>query len=96
VTYDNIFPDKQKGCLDVDKLQSFGLTKACMKDCDTFFFYQLLFLIGDPTRSGVIADGRMPYYTNVTSFTNIYGASEFGMAGTYSHKFKPVMLDEIV
>jgi hypothetical protein len=38
----------------------------------------------------------MPYYTDVTNFTNIYGASEFGMADTYSHKFKPVTLEEVV
>jgi hypothetical protein len=35
----------------------------------------------------------MPYYTNVLSYTNIYVASKFGMAGTYSHKIKPVTLD---
>jgi hypothetical protein len=96
VTDDNMFPDERKGCLDVEKLRSFGLSKARMKDCDAFFFYQLLFPIGDPKRSGVKDDGRMPYYTDVTSFTNIYGASEFGMAGTYGHQFKPVTLDEIV
>jgi hypothetical protein len=96
VTDDNMFPDERKGCLDVKKLRSFGLTKARMKDCDALFFYQLLFPIGDPKRSGVKDDGRMPYYTDVTNFTNIYGASEFGMAGTYGHKFKPVTLEEVV
>jgi hypothetical protein len=35
-------------------------------------------------------------YTEITGFTNIYGTSEFGMLGTYSHKFKPVSLKEMV
>jgi hypothetical protein len=96
VTPDNMFPEERKGCLDVDKLTAFGLTKARMKDCDALFFYQLLFPIGDPSRSGVESDRRMPYFTEVTGFTNIYGASEFGMAGTYGHKFKPVSLEEMV
>jgi hypothetical protein len=61
---------------------------------NALLFYQLLFLIGDPKRSGVKGDA--PYYTDVTDFTNIYGASKFGMAGTYSHKFKPVSLEEMV
>jgi hypothetical protein len=38
----------------------------------------------------------MPFYTDVSRFTNIYGASVFGMAGTYGHKFKPVTLEEMV
>jgi hypothetical protein len=38
----------------------------------------------------------MPFYTNITGFTNLYGTSEFGMAGTYGHKFKPVSLEEMV
>jgi hypothetical protein len=38
----------------------------------------------------------MPYYTDVTGFTNIYGASKFGMAGTHGHKFKPASLEEMV
>jgi hypothetical protein len=43
-----------------------------MKECDALFFYQLLFPIGDPIRSGVQGDRRMPFYTDVTGFTNIY------------------------
>jgi hypothetical protein len=74
--------------LDVEKLRAFGLTKARMKDCNALFFYQLLFPIGNPNRSGVESDGRMSYFTKVTGFTNIYGASKFGMAGTYGNKFK--------
>jgi hypothetical protein len=38
----------------------------------------------------------MPYYTEITGFTNIYGASELEMAGTYGHKFKPVSLEDMV
>jgi hypothetical protein len=91
-----MFPKEQKGCLDVEKLQAFGLTKACMKDCNALFFYQLMFPIGDSNRSGVKGDRQMPYYTEVTGFTNFYGAFEFGMADTYGHKFKPVSLEEMV
>jgi hypothetical protein len=96
VTDDNMFPEARKGCLDADKLAAFGLTKARIKDCDALLFYQLLFPIGDPKRSGVDSDGRMAYYTDVVRYTNIYGASEFGMAGTYGHKFKPVSMEDMV
>jgi hypothetical protein len=41
-------------------------------------------------------DRQMRYYTDVACFTNLYGTSKFGMAGTYSLKFKPVSLEEIV
>ena len=56
VTPDNMFPQERKGCLDVDKLRSLGLSKARMKDCDALFFYQLLLPIGDAGRSGVEGD----------------------------------------
>jgi hypothetical protein len=96
VTHDNMFHKEQKGSLDADKLRAFGLTKACIKDCDVLLFYHLLFPIGDPERSGVERDKQMLFYTGITSFTNLYGASEFGMAGTYGHKFKPASLEEMV
>jgi hypothetical protein len=96
VTDENMFPKERKDCLDADKLRAFGLNGARMKGCDALFFYQLMFPIGDPKRSGVDGDRLMPYYTEVTGFTNIYGASEFCMAGTYGHKFKPACLEEMV
>jgi hypothetical protein len=96
VTDEEMFPKERKGFLDAEKLRALGLSKARMKDCDALFFYQLLFPIGDPKRSGVEGDLRMPFYTDVTGFTNIYGASELGMAGTYGHKFKPASLEEMV
>jgi hypothetical protein len=82
---------KSKSCLDVDKLRAFGSTKACMNDCNALLVLVLptALPIGNPKRSGVKGDAQMPYYTDITGFTNIYGASKLGMAGTYGHKFKP-------
>jgi hypothetical protein len=51
-----MFHKEQKGSLDADKLRAFGLTKGRMKDWDALLFYQLLFPIGDPKRSGVEQD----------------------------------------
>jgi hypothetical protein len=42
VTRDNMFPEEQKGCFNVENLKVFGLTKVQMKDCDALFFYQLM------------------------------------------------------
>jgi hypothetical protein len=58
--------------------------KMRMQDCNTLLFYQLLFPIGDPKRSGVKGDVLMPYYTDVMGFMHIYGASKFGMTDTYT------------
>jgi hypothetical protein len=82
----------QKCCWGADQLHAFGFNGMLMKGCDALFFYQLLlFPIEDPKRSaGVNGSRQMPYYTEVTGFTNIYGALEFGMAGTYAS------LDEMV
>jgi hypothetical protein len=95
-TRDNMFPKERKGHLDAGKLRSLGLTKERMKDNDALFFYQLLLPICDPQNSGIEDDGRMGFFHKVTKYTNIYGASCFGMDGTYGHRFQPVTLREIV
>jgi hypothetical protein len=70
VTDGNLFPEEQKGCLAAQKLRAFGLNKKHMKDCDALFFYQLLFPIGDPKRSGVQGDRRMPFTTPQMSWAS--------------------------
>jgi hypothetical protein len=95
-TDENPFPDERKGCLDAVQLEKLGLTKKRMKACDALFFWQLLLPIGDPKKSGVLGDGRKPFYHDVVKWTNLYAATEFGMDGTYGHKFHPVTLKDIV
>ena len=41
-TKDNLFPEKQKGSLDSDKLKKYSLTRERMMLKDALFFYQLL------------------------------------------------------
>jgi hypothetical protein len=59
------------------------------------FFLQLLLPIGDPKKSGVENDPRLPYYSEVERWTQKY-ATGIGLGGSCGHSFKEVMLEELL
>ena len=62
---------------------------------DPLFFYQLLFPVCAPSDSGVAEDHRMPFYSNVSVFTNMYAMWK-GAGSGYGHDFTPVSIPELV
>ena len=94
-TSDDMFPDSRKGELDGGLLETLGLTKERMVDGDALFFQQLLLPMCDPNMSGVNADPRKAFYSKVETFSNLY-AIQIGLGGSYGHKFKNIVLDELV
>ena len=62
---------------------------------DPLFFYQLLFPFCAPSDSGVPDDHRMPCYSNVSVFPNMYAMWK-GAGSGYGHDFTPVLIPELV
>ena len=93
--YGDIRPKSRRGNLDVRELTKQGLTATRVKD-DPLFFFQLLFPICDPTKSGIADDGRMPFFTHARMCTNTYAFGEKGWGGAYGHDFKPTNEVELV
>ena len=89
------FPESRKGRLDYDLLKRMRLTKKRLVEGDALFFLQLLLPIGDPKKSGIENDPRMPYYSEVERWTQKY-ATSLGLGGSYGHKFEEVMLEELL
>ena len=75
-------------------LRKHGLTKQRMHN-DPMFFYQLLSPFCAPSDSGISDDHRMPFYSNVSVFTNMY-AMRKGAGSGYRHDFSPVSIPELV
>jgi hypothetical protein len=94
-TYKNPFPDTQKGNLDYDLLKLMGLNKARLEKHDAFFFWQLLFPICNPAKSGIPDNPRMPFYSNVEAWSQKY-AAHMGIGGSYGHDYKQVMATEFL
>jgi hypothetical protein len=94
-TCTNPFTDSRKGHLDYELLKTMGLTKERLLTHDCFFFWQLLFPICDPKRSGIDEDPRLPFYSEVENWKQKYAASQ-GLFGAYGHEFKPVMSSELL
>lgn len=88
-------PADRKGLLDANRLQQLRLMAERMK-CDPLFFLQLLLPFCDPKRSGVDGDGRMPFFTNASIYTNGYAVMEKGWGTGYRHEFKLVTEQELV
>ena len=59
------------------------------------FFYQLIFPICDTKNSGVHVYERMPYYSNLGGWSNIYTCQP-GLGGSYGYNFKNMKLTDIV
>src|SRR5210317_1896359 len=95
-TTQEMFPDSRKGSMDVEVLKRCGLSSERMINQDAMFWFQILLPFGDPTKSGVAGgDPRLPFYSDVVRFTDIYRAVN-GIGGTYGNKVHPVQLPEII
>ena len=95
VTKTNMFPDSRKGKLDYDLLKRMGLSKKRILGNDCLFFYQLLFPLCDPKKSGIGDDPRLPFYSVIEKWSQKY-AVDLGMPGSYGHDCKAIMSDELV
>ena len=91
---ESIFQYCRKG-LDVEVLQKLGTKEKVITDKDFLFFYQLLLPLCNVDSLGVDGNPRMSYYSKVESFTNVY-AVQFGLGGTYGHKFNNVDVEELL
>jgi hypothetical protein len=94
-TSTNPFPDNRKGRLDYELLKKMKLTKRRIVEGDALFFLQLLLPIGDPKKSGIEDDPRLPYYSEVERWTQKY-ATSIGLGGSYGHSFKEAMVEELL
>ena len=94
-TYDNPFPASRQGNLDYSLLKHMGLTKRRLLNHDALFFWQLLFPMCDPSKSGIPNDPRLPFYSNVEKWSQKYTAT-MGIGGSYGHSCKPLMVADLV
>ena len=92
--FGDLKPEPRRGCLDANVLRKHGLTAERMRR-DPLFFYQLLFPFCAPSDSGVAEDHRMPFYSNISVFTNMYAMWK-GAGSGYGHDFTPVSIPELV
>ncbi len=92
--FGDLKPKSRMGCLDVDVLKKHGLTAHRVR-YDPMFFYQMLFPFCNPLESGIVNDHRMPFFSNVTVFTNMYAFAK-GAGTGYGHDFHPVSITELV
>lgn len=92
--FGDLKPESRRGCLDANVLRKHGLTAERMRH-DPLFFYQLIFPFCAPSDSGVAEDHRMPFYSNVSVFTNMYAMWK-GAGSGYGHDFTPVSIPELV
>ena len=95
VEEDDLFPESRLGSLDADVLRKLGLTSSTVKTNDFLFFLQLILPMCDPHRSGINGDDRLPYYSKLEEWSNLY-ACQIGLGGSYGHEFKNVSLKEIL
>ena len=65
-----------------------------MKTCDSLILFQILWPMYHPSKSYIVNDPIVPYFTSVESFTNIYKFST-GQGGSYRHKRKNFLFTEI-
>jgi len=87
-------PDSRKGSLDANILRKHGCDADRVRD-NPLFFYQLLFPFSPPESSGIEDDSRMPYFSNVAIFTNIYASISGGGSGM-GHDWRNVTDSELV
>ena len=94
-TQANVLPLERKGYLNYDLMKKMGLTKRKLLDGDPLFFFQLLLPLCDPAKSGIENDPRLPYYSKVALWTQLY-ATNLGLGGSYGHHFKSVLIPELI
>ena len=49
----------------------------------------------NPSRSGILYDPRLPFYSEVEKFLQLY-AIQIDLGGAYGHSFKNLKIDELV
>ena len=90
------------GCLDVDVLKKHGLNANHVKN-DPLFFFTLLFPIRPPARiegdkcisvNGVNGDTRMPYFSTLAQFINVYASMNDSGSGM-GHEWNPTSTTKI-
>jgi len=89
-------PLDRMGCLDVDVLKKHGLRAKRVKN-DPLFFFTLLFpsppsrIEGDKCISvnGLVGDTRMPYFSTLAQFTNVYTSMSDSGSGM-GHEWNPI------
>jgi len=91
----NLFPKERLGSLDADILKHLGMCKRVLDEKNFLFFYQLVLPICDTERSGIKDDVRLPYYSQVEKWSNLY-AYQLGLGGSYGHEYKNISVKEIV
>ena len=92
---ENMFPASRQGCLDAEVLKRLGLTAGRMRKDDAMIFYQLIFPICDPERSGVANDPRTGFYFDLERYTATYKAQN-GYGGSYGHHMKEITAAELM
>ncbi len=101
--YGDLKPLEQMGCLDVDVLKKHGLNAKRVKN-DPLFFFALLFPICPPSRiegdkcisvNEVEGDTRMPYFSTLAQFTNLYASMSDSGSGM-GHEWHPTSTTELV
>jgi hypothetical protein len=91
----NLLPEERKGHLNYKLLSMLGLTKQRLLSHDPLFFLQLILPITRVSCSDIKDDPRMDYYSKVMTWTHKY-AIDLGLGGSYGHRFKEVMVPELV
>jgi hypothetical protein len=99
-TSKNPMPEERKGSLDGDTLKKLGVTTSSMLETDgapdSLMFYQLLFPLCDPTRNGIDRDPRLPLYSAVSHWTNLYAVGELKLGCGYGHEYQMTTPEQIV
>ena len=95
VEQDDLFPKSRLGSLDADILRKLGLASSTVKTNNFLFFLQFILPMCDPQRSGINGDDRLPYYSKLEEWSNLY-ACQIGLGDSYGHEFKNVTLKEIL
>ena len=73
---ENPVPKERKVKLDVKMLNNLGINIQTMMEedgsPDSLIFYQLMFLLCYTARNSIHEDPRLPFYSDVSHWTNLY------------------------
>lgn len=72
-----------------------GLIPKRVKKKDALWFYQIVLLICKVSKSGIVDNPRINYYTDVEGFTYKY-AGTIRVASSCTHSFHTVKIQELV
>ena len=72
-----------------------GLTHIIIENIGALFFYQLMLPMCNPSRSGILHDPRIPFYSKVEKFSQLY-AIQVDLGSAYGQSFKNLKIDELV